>query len=75
MLVGNVFGDYASRFAYGQVGLFLVMHYGVYEDIGLELCIGKSFFNEIVLDGFNCMPLSPKDCPLASLLSKFAHCV
>ncbi len=73
MLVGHEFGDYTSRFAHGQVVLFLVVYHGVYEDIGLELCIGKSFFDEIVSDGFNCRPFSPRDCPLAFLLSKFAH--
>ncbi len=75
MLIGNEFGDHAGRFAHGQVVLFLVMHHGVYEDIGLELWIGKSFFDEIVSDGFDCRPLSPRDCPLASLLSKFARCI
>ncbi len=75
MLVGHEFGDYASRFAHGQVILFFVVHHGVYEDIKRELYIGKSFFNEIVSDGFDCRPLSLRYCQLESLLSKFAHCV
>ncbi len=75
MFVGHEFGDYASRFSHGQVVLFFVVHHGVYENIRFELCIGKSFFDKIVSDGFDYRPLSPRHCPLASLLSKFAHCI
>ena len=75
MLVGHEFGDYASRFAHGQVELFFVVHHDIYEDIGLELFIGEFFFDEIVSNSFDCRPLSSRGCPLASLLSKFAHYV
>ncbi len=73
ILVGHEFEAYASRFAYGQVVLFLVVHQGVYENNGLGLYIGESFFHEIVSDGFDCRP--PWDFSLVSLLSKFVHCI
>ena len=75
MLVGHEFGDYASRFTNSQVVLFFAVHDSVYENIGLELGSGEFLFDEIVSDDFDFRPLSPRGCPLESMLSEFAHYV
>lgn len=75
MLVRNKLWYHAWYFAHGLIVFFLAMYYCIYEDIWHELCSGKSFSCEALLDAFKDRSLPSDDCLFAFLLPKLTYCV